>query len=189
MERQGDGVGPQLQGNDAGRQLYRCRADRYCGPGGRGEIDYFLSNLPQDAFGALRKQIGKKFGVEVSRVLTEMNALILTVQNRNAPGLKPSAKPGKGSLMQTDKAFTATHLDGMWVLRQYLEEHLGTIVVDQTKLPGDLDVDLTWDATPEGLKAGAARPAWPRIGRQRRTGAGLLTVVKKRLPPPGKPIP
>jgi RNA polymerase sigma factor (sigma-70 family) len=114
----------------------------------------FLSNLPEGAFDALRQQIRRQLGLEVRRTLIETNALILTLQTTNAPGLKPASEADKknASLWKTPNSFTATDLDGLWVLVQYLEDHFGTLVVDRTGNPRNLDVDLKWDGTPDGLK-------------------------------------
>ena len=114
----------------------------------------FISNLPEGSFDALRQEIRSQLGLEVRRTLVETNALILTLQNPNAPGMKAASDLDKqnGSLWKTPNSFTATNLDGLWILVQYLEDYYGTVVVDRTGNPRNLDVNLKWDGTPEGLK-------------------------------------
>lgn len=130
-----------------------CDAERmiFSAPMPPGKFD-FISNPAQNAFDALRKQVRRQFHLESRRILVETNALILTVQNPKPPGLKPAQAAEKGSLWHQNGSFTATHMDGMWVLVQSLEDSLGVIVADRTGLPGDLDVTLKWDGTPDGLK-------------------------------------
>jgi hypothetical protein len=125
----------------------------FAAPVPAGKYD-FISNLHEGAFDALRQEIRRQLGLEVRRALVETNALILTLDHPKAPGLKPAsdAERKSGSLWKTKNSFTATNLDGLWILVQYLEDYFGAIVVDRTGNPRNLDVNLKWDGTPEGLK-------------------------------------
>ena len=99
---------------------------------------------------ALRQEIKKKFGLIGRRETIETNVLILTVQSRNAAGLKPAAGQFSGS--QGNDYYSA-HGQSISALVDYLERSLGMVVViDQTGLTDNFDIDFKWDSTPERLK-------------------------------------
>ncbi len=109
----------------------------------------FISNLPRGQHEALQQELNRKFGLNVRRELIDVNHLILKVKSRNAPGLKRSSLPFSGS--EQDDSYSG-HNQSVWSLVDYLSAHLGTVVIDQTGLSGNFDIDFTWDRTPEGLK-------------------------------------
>ena len=140
-----------------------------------------ISNLPHGAFDALRQKVRENLGLEVRRVLVETNALILTIQSAKAPGMHPATEADQknGMLWKTQNSFTATNLDGMWILAQYLEDYYGAIVVDRTGDPRNLDVTLKWDGTPEGLKRALRDQLGLRLAPSEEPVPVILQVVDK----------
>ncbi len=111
----------------------------------------FISNLPKGQDEALQREIQRKFGVIVRREMIETNVLNLTVRSSHADGLRRSNarsrtafSAGPGSLV--------CHGQMIYTFVDYLTRSLGTPVIDQTGLHENLDIDLNWDSTTEGLK-------------------------------------
>jgi uncharacterized protein (TIGR03435 family) len=98
---------------------------------------------------ALQEEIKKTFGVTVRREMIETNVLILTVQSPNVPGLKPST--GNFSNHVEPDSYSI-HGATLFTLTADLENSLGTVIIDETKLRGKFDIDFKWDSTPAGLK-------------------------------------
>jgi uncharacterized protein (TIGR03435 family) len=109
-----------------------------------------LSKNNQDNQEALQREINKKFGLVGRREFIETNVLLLTVQSTNAPGLKPSSG-GPGHGLETDDSYSGGD-ENIFPLIDYLERSLNIVVIDQTGLTRNLDIDFKWDKTPEGLK-------------------------------------
>jgi uncharacterized protein (TIGR03435 family) len=114
----------------------------------REEYD-FISTLPRGQTEALRKELKQKLGLVGHLVTNEVNCLVLKVKSRHAPGLKRSSLPEETQV--TDGSFSM-HDQGLWQLVDFLADQLGTVVVDQTGLDGDFDIDFSWDKTPGGLR-------------------------------------
>jgi uncharacterized protein (TIGR03435 family) len=129
---------------------YGVRPDRLllATPVPKGQFDY-IANLPEGNEEALRGQIEKQFGLVGRKELIETNVLVLTVQSRAAPGLKPAVGQHSGS--QTDNSYSAQG-QYIWSLVNYLERFLKVPVIDRTGLTGYYDIDFKWDSTPDGLK-------------------------------------
>jgi uncharacterized protein (TIGR03435 family) len=117
-------------------------------PPPRGKYDY-ISNLPHNPQEALQEELKRQFGLAAHIETNEVDCLVLQVKNRNAPGLKRSTLPFSGS--QQDDSYSG-HGQVLWGLVDYLADHLGTVVINRTKLTGSYDVDFKWDKTPDGLK-------------------------------------
>jgi uncharacterized protein (TIGR03435 family) len=116
-----------------------------------GKFD-FIANLTKGSEAnqeALRQEIKRKFGLTGRRKLIMTNVLVLAIESRNASRLKTAAGQTSGS--QGDDYYSS-HGQNIWSLVDYLEHHLGTPVIDQTGLTDDIDIDLKYDSTPEGLK-------------------------------------
>jgi len=113
-----------------------------------GKYDY-IANFPTGQQEALQAELKRKFGVAGHLETNEVNCLLLEVKSRNVPGLKRSSLPFSGS--EQDDSYSAHH-QVLWPLVDYLAEHLGTVVIDHTRLSGSFDIDFKWDKTPEGLK-------------------------------------
>jgi uncharacterized protein (TIGR03435 family) len=96
----------------------------------------------------MREEIKKKLGLIGRRVMVETNVLILAVRFPNAAGLKPGT-----SLFSNTEEPGSISLRGanLYTLVWDLENSLGTVVLDETRLRGKFDVDLKWDSTPDGL--------------------------------------
>jgi uncharacterized protein (TIGR03435 family) len=112
----------------------------------------FIANLTQGVEAnqeGLRQEIKRKFGLIGRREQVETNVLVLTVQSGDAAGLRRSA--GRPAGLQTDDSYSAHH-QTIWTLVNYLEQSLHVVVLDQTGLTDNFDIDFQWDKTPEGLK-------------------------------------
>jgi uncharacterized protein (TIGR03435 family) len=109
----------------------------------------FIANLPNGNAEAGREEIKKTFGLTGRREMIETNVLILTVQSRKAAGLRRPA--GQISSELKPDSYSA-HNQSIYGLVEYVQHALEIMVVDQTGLTGNFDIDLKWDATPEGLK-------------------------------------
>jgi uncharacterized protein (TIGR03435 family) len=101
---------------------------------------------------ALRQEIKKKFGLIARYETIKTNVLVLTVQSRNAAGLKPTAGQLSGSWWHFWYDYYSVHDQSISTLVGYLEHSLGTVVIDQTGLTDNFDIDFEWDSTPESLK-------------------------------------
>jgi uncharacterized protein (TIGR03435 family) len=110
-----------------------------------------IDTYPQipESMKALQEEIKKTFGVTVRREMIETNVLILTVQSPNVPGLKPST--GNFSNHVEPDSYSI-HGATLFTLTADLENSLGTVIIDETKLRGKFDIDFKWDSTPAGLK-------------------------------------
>jgi uncharacterized protein (TIGR03435 family) len=115
-----------------------------------GKYDFIIT-YPRmnDNLKALQEEIKKTFGVTVRREMIETNVLILTVQSPNVPGLKPST--GNFSNHVEPDSYSI-HGATLFTLTADLENSLGTVIIDETKLRGKFDIDFKWDSTPAGLK-------------------------------------
>jgi uncharacterized protein (TIGR03435 family) len=109
----------------------------------------FIANLPAGNLEAGQKGIQQKFGLAIHRETIQTNALILRVLSRDAAGLKRSA--GNFSGNEQENSFSA-HNQNIWTLVDYLDRVLGLVILDQTQLTGNFDIDFIWDKTPDGLK-------------------------------------
>ena len=115
-----------------------------------GKYDFIIT-YPRmnDNLKALQEEITKTFGVTVRREMIETNVLILTVQSPNAPGLKPSNSPFSN---QVEPGSFSIHGATLFTLTADLENSLGMVIINETRISGKFDLDLKWDSTPDGLK-------------------------------------
>jgi uncharacterized protein (TIGR03435 family) len=111
----------------------------------------FIANLPKDSRKAAQEEIKKTFDLTGRFETIETNMLILKVKTQNAPGLRRAAGQGGGSRSQQPGSYSV-HNATLYPLVGYLERHLGAVIINQTKLDGDFDIDFKWDQTTEGLK-------------------------------------
>jgi len=111
----------------------------------------FIDTYPRmaDEMKGFQEEIRQKLGLTGRRVMIETNVLILTVASPNAPGLKPGGNPFSNEL---ERGSISLRGAAPYTLVYDLEFSLGMLVIDETRLRGKFDVDLKWDATPEGLK-------------------------------------
>jgi uncharacterized protein (TIGR03435 family) len=109
----------------------------------------FIANLPKDSRKTAQEEIKKTFGLTGRFETIETNVLILKVKTQNAPGLRRAAGQGGGS---QQPGFYSMHNATLYPLVGYLERRLGAVIINQTKLDGDFDIDFKWDQTTEGLK-------------------------------------
>jgi uncharacterized protein (TIGR03435 family) len=95
--------------------------------------------------------VKRKFGLVGRRTLVETNVLALTLRNRNVPGLNPNSDPAGQNYSRTSDTIQCVYAP-ISKLVEFLENALGTPVVDRTGLTGYFDIYVKWDGTPEGLK-------------------------------------
>jgi uncharacterized protein (TIGR03435 family) len=114
----------------------------------------FISNLPGGAGDALQREIKKKFGLVARSELIETNVLVLTVRNRNAAGLRISSASTNPNTANRDRGSGSYGCKNQPIsnLVSFLEDYLGTPVVDQTGLTDNYDIVLIGNSTREGLK-------------------------------------
>ena len=93
------------------------------------------------------------FALKSRREAREVDVYVATVARGDAKGLTPTQTPNYGSLSSNDRAGTLTGTNAkVPMILQRLGRGLARPVVDETKLSGGYDVDLTWDpaAGPDG---------------------------------------
>jgi RNA polymerase sigma factor (sigma-70 family) len=114
-----------------------------------GEFDY-ISNFPQGQPEALQREIEARFGLQTHREMIQTNILVLTLRARNAPGLKR----GNGKVIEfsTVPGSVVSHGQSLYGFTEYLQNTLGILVINRTRLSGNFDFELNWDSTMEGLK-------------------------------------
>jgi RNA polymerase sigma-70 factor, ECF subfamily len=110
----------------------------------------YIANFPKDNNMVFQQAVRKTFGLAGRYETFDTNALILAVKFPNAPRLR--AASGESSGNEQWNLYSA-HGQGMDTLVNYLETRLGIVIVDQTQLEGNYDIDFTWDSgTREGLE-------------------------------------
>jgi uncharacterized protein (TIGR03435 family) len=112
----------------------------------KGNVD-FIATLPDGKSNnaALRREIEKQFHLLGRKEMRQADVLLLTVKNRNAPGLKRTAvtsdmvnldsPPGRYEGSNVPLAYFA----------RFLEYYFGTPVLDRTEIAYRLDINLKWD--------------------------------------------
>jgi hypothetical protein len=107
----------------------------------------YIDNLSHGAAQAFKDAIHEKFGIIGRIVAMETNVLLLQVENRDAPGLRPS-KPGDNTI-DAQSFGPNSKLDNTvgksfaeWV--SFCERTLQIPVIDQTGLTGKYDTQLKW---------------------------------------------
>jgi uncharacterized protein (TIGR03435 family) len=111
----------------------------------------FISNLSKNQDEALQREIQKQFGVIVRREMIETNVLNLTVRSSRAGGLRHSNARSRTTFSEGPGSLIC-HGQMIYTFVDYLTRNLGIPVIDQTGFQDDLDIDLNWDSTSEGLK-------------------------------------
>jgi len=113
----------------------------------------FIANLPNGSGQALQQQINRQFGLVEKRETIETNVYLLTLRNPHAPQLKRSTSNRNNSLdcSPKDGSFRCVN-DPIPALARFLEDALGTPVIDQTGLTNRYDINFEGGSDPEGLK-------------------------------------
>lgn len=110
----------------------------------------YLANFPKDNDKIFQQAIRKTLGLTGRYEAVETNVLILSVRFPHAPGLR--AASGESSDNGQRDSYSARGRS-IGSLMNYLEAELGTVIVDQTQLEGEYDIDFKWDGrTRDGLK-------------------------------------
>jgi uncharacterized protein (TIGR03435 family) len=126
-----------------------------------GNYDY-IATISQRQQESLQEMIKEKFGIVGRRETRDIDVLLLTVKQRNPPGLKPNSSKADSRNYSTQfgdgkiKCVNITFAE----LAAALESFLGEIpVVDQTGTTSRFDIEMTWKdsgkfhpSNPEGLK-------------------------------------
>ncbi len=115
-----------------------------------GKYDY-IATYPQlnDNLKALQEEIKKTFGVTIRREMIETNVLILTVQSPNAPGYKSSTARFSNHIEPDSYSIRGATL---FTLTADLENSLGIVIINETRITRKFDIDFKWYSTPDGLK-------------------------------------
>lgn len=103
--------------------------------------DYF-SNFPRDNGKIFQAAIQKTLGLAGHYETVQTNALILAVKFPNTHGFSPASGP---SFDHESWDAYSVHGDSLGELLNYLELRLGVVVVDQTQMDGNYDIDFKWD--------------------------------------------
>jgi uncharacterized protein (TIGR03435 family) len=117
-------------------------------PGGRYD---FISTQSGDQGAALQQAVKNKFGLSGRHELIETNVLVLTLLSTNVAGLVPNRESVDGYNNRDVKSIACVHAP-ISTLIMFLENALGTPIVDRTGLTGYFDMYVSWDSLPEGLK-------------------------------------
>jgi uncharacterized protein (TIGR03435 family) len=123
-------------------------------PGGEPAERYdFVSTLSRGTKEALQAEIKKQFGLTGRREIRDADALALTVQNPNAPGLQPPITGGQNDWCQMrdgaaqyycdDRPLSNTNSPGGITL--FLENYFGMPIVDETGLTQHYRISLRWN--------------------------------------------
>jgi uncharacterized protein (TIGR03435 family) len=104
-----------------------------------GEFD-FIANLPKGALEALQAEVKKQWGLVADHEFFQTNALLLTLDHTNAPGLQAAMntelqRQSKPGVMRVRVQFRDFFM-------HYLEDILRRPVIDQTGLNGLFDIQL-----------------------------------------------
>ena len=137
----------------------------------------FICNLPQGQDQALQQEIKKKFGLIARHEVIQTNILLLKIHSGNGTGLRRSGA-GQVSYSEGPGSFSS-HRQNLFAFVGFLQRRLGALVIDQTQLNGDLDIDLNWDSTSDGLE----RAMLEQLGLELVPGRGpveMLVVEKAK---------
>jgi uncharacterized protein (TIGR03435 family) len=125
-----------------------------------GKYDFIVS-LPDHQSEALQAEIRKKLGLVAEKEMRETPVLRLKVARRDAPGLKAAAGPDptRGSGSRSSGGHFTCNNQSISSLRSFLENRMKMVVIDETGLDGQYDIDLKWsepggyqNPDPEALK-------------------------------------
>jgi uncharacterized protein (TIGR03435 family) len=121
----------------------------------------FIANLPKDNQQALRQEFDNIFNLTTKKDKRELDVLLLTIKHINTAGLRSSAasrSPGSPAFSQWygNNYYCANVPFSTFIT--FLEQRLNIPVVDQTRLSGKYDIDLSYRRSyPETLKQAVVR--------------------------------
>jgi uncharacterized protein (TIGR03435 family) len=102
-----------------------------------GQFD-FIANLPTNSLEALQAEIAKKWGLVANREMFRTNALLLTLDHTNAPGLRAAAGRTPPQASADEMQTVTARMDGFFV--PYLENIFRQPVIDRTGLDGVIEI-------------------------------------------------
>ena len=113
----------------------------------------FISNATNGSAPALQQQINRQFGLVERYETIETNVYLLTLQNPKAPQLKPSRIRGRSNLDCSPRNGTFQCVNRpISDLARFVEDALGTPVIDQTGLTNHYNISFASGSDPEKLK-------------------------------------
>lgn len=151
----GDGkwVGHAMPMHDLVRIAYDWAPGRVVFPEGEPKDLYdFASTLPKGGEQALGEKIKQTFGYDIEEATTNMDVLVLRVNNPGAPGLKPHV-PGtpincrydiRGGITSVGMPISMPPPHAYWGLARPLEIYFKSPIVDETGLTGLYDIKFRW---------------------------------------------
>jgi uncharacterized protein (TIGR03435 family) len=113
----------------------------------------FIANLTNGSAPALQQQINRQFGLVERYETIETNVYLLTLQNPNATQLK-AARPSRQNFVTcspADGSFRCVN-QPISALARFLEDALGTPVIDQTGLTNHYNINFNGGSNHEKLK-------------------------------------
>lgn len=110
----------------------------------------FVCSEPTNQEAALQRAVKDRFGLVARHEDIETNVFILTLKNRDVPGLVPNSDPTGQNNSRSPVSIQCVYAP-MSQLVYFLENALGTPVIDHTGLTGHFDIYIHWDGTREGL--------------------------------------
>jgi uncharacterized protein (TIGR03435 family) len=113
----------------------------------------FIANLASGSAPALQQQINRQFGLVERYETIETNVYLLTLRNPNAQQLKPSRIHGRSGVNCSPRNGTFQSVDEpISALARFLEDALGTPVIDQTGLTNLYNISFNGSSNHEKLK-------------------------------------
>ncbi len=118
----------------------------------------FIANLSEGNQEALRREIERQFNLTAKTEKRKTDVLLLTVKNRNAQGLRPSANNSSGTNVNNGAGYYRGTNVLLRYLAGFLEYYFEIPVIDRTGLVGRFDISIRWQArdwehrNPDALK-------------------------------------
>ena len=112
----------------------------------KGNVD-FIATLPdgKSNSAALQREIEKQFHLVGRKEMRDADVLLLTVKNRNAPGLKRSTVTSNMTNLDSPPGrYDGSNVPLAYFAR-FLEYYFGTPVLDRTEIAYRFDINLKWD--------------------------------------------
>jgi uncharacterized protein (TIGR03435 family) len=150
--RNGKLVGVGVQSSEILQAAYDATAGRmiFSDPPPEGKFD-FISTQPKGQEVALQQAVKNEFGLVGRREMIETNVLVLTLRKSDMPGLAPNNDSANQNNNRSPNSINCVSAP-VSKLAEFLENALGTPVVDHTGLSGRFDMYVKWDGTSDGLK-------------------------------------
>jgi len=134
-----------------------------------GRYDY-LATLPTGSREALRDKLKNTLGLSAHPETKNEDALLLIMQNRNAPGLHPSIRGTTSNLQENDSRIEIKWQNApLSRINEYLQSASPLPIVDETGSTKRYSIDITWTEDP-------ADPEHTALQKVLREQLGLVLV-------------